>query len=292
MMFGAPLAAFAAEPLHAMVDRGDVERWVTDLGSRDYRLRVAATRRLRDCVGSETVAAVVGLVAWSDPEVAARSLRILKFHAEGDDEAVRRSAQGALETLSRSADSRLASRARRLLIDARRRLLRLIEAAGGTVEFADVEGERIAGIHLQRCPHAADLFGRLKGVETLERLNLASCGISDEALERLPELHTLKYLCLQSNPLTDASLEHVAKLDGLEALYLSSTKISDGGVAHLRHLDRLKVLWLNYTEIGDEAVVVLAELEELKHLRLTGTRITKIGLERLARALPETRITR
>ncbi|HUG93619.1 MAG TPA: hypothetical protein VML55_22455 [Planctomycetaceae bacterium] len=272
--------------------RGEFEQSVVDLGSRDYRLRVAATRRLRNAAGGDALAAVVESAEWSDPEVAARCLRILRFHADSEDEPVRLRAQAALESLSRSSDARLAARARRHLTEARRGLLTLIENAGGTVEFADTKGERIAGIHLQRCPHAGDLLRRLKGLQTLERLNLASCELTDDSLKRLPELGRLKYLCLQSNPITDAGLEHVARLDGVEALYLSSTKISDRGVETLRRHAELKVLWLNYTAVGDGSIDTLSELRQLKHLRITGTRITPAGLERLERALPETRVTR
>ena len=276
----------------APVEAGTLDALVLDLGHVDYRRRVAATRHLQHTSRPQVVTAVLNSAPWSDPEVAARGLRILKRHADSDDDTLRLHALSALETLTRSSDSRLAARARFVLSDARRGVLALIEQAGGTVEFTDGKSERIAGVHLQRCPAAASLLRRLRRLDALERLNLASCELHDDCLDRVAELQSLKYLCLQSNPLTDAALEPIAKLNELEALYLSSTKVTDEGVARLEGLSRLRVLWLNYTAVSDDSIPVLAKLAGLKHLRITGTRISDAGLKQLEAALPGTRITR
>jgi hypothetical protein len=285
-------AAISAGGDPAPVDTGGLDALVRDLGHFDYRRRVAATRHLQHTQRPQVVAAVLKSAPWSDPEVAARGLRILKRHADSDDDTLRLHALSALETLTQSNDSRLAARARSVLTEARRGVLALIEQAGGSVEFTDGKSERIAGVHLQRCPGAASLLRRLRRLDALERLNLASCELSDDCLDRVAELESLKYLCLQSNPLTDAALEPVAKLDELEALYLSSTKITDAGVARLKGLSRLRVLWLNYTAVSDDSIPALVKLGELKHLRITGTRISDAGLQQLEAALPGTRITR
>ena len=274
------------------VETTGLDSLVLDLGHVDYRRRVAATRHLQHTSRPQVVTAVLKSAPWSDPEVAARGLRILKRHADSDDDTLRLHALSALETLTHSNDSRVAARARFVLNDARRGVLALIEQAGGSVEFTDGKREHISGVHLQRCPGAASLLRRLRRLDALERLNLASCSLNDECLDRVAELKSLKSLCLQSNPLTDAALEPVAKLNELEALYLSSTKLTDEGVARLEGLSRLRVLWLNYTAVSDDSIPVLAKLAELDHLRITGTLISETGLKQLEAALPETRITR
>ena len=285
-------AAISASDGPAPPDTGALNALVLDLGHFDYRRRVAATRHLEHTSQPQVVTAVLKSAPWSEPEVAARGLRILKRHADSDDDTLRLHALSALESLTRSTDTRLAGRARLVLTEARRGVLALIEQAGGSVEFTDRQRERIAGVHLQRCPGAASLLRRLRRLDALERLNLASCNLNDDCMTRVAELESLKYLCLQSNPLTDAALEPVAKLDQLEALYLSSTNVTDEGVARLEGLSRLRVLWLNHTAVSDDSIPVLTKLAELKHLRITGTRVSDGGLKQLETALPGTRITR
>jgi hypothetical protein len=272
-------------------DGGNLGAWVLDLGSPDYRRRVAATRHLQNTAQLQVVTAVLESAPWSDPEVVARGLRILKQHADSDDDALRLHAQAALETLTHSSDARLALRARRILGDARRGVLALIEQAGGDVEFADAKTERISGVRL-RCPGAAGLLRRLRRLDGLVRLNLDSCELTDDRLDRVADLESLESLSLQSNPLTDGALDWLAKLQRLDALYLSGTRITDEGVARLEGLSKLRVLWLNDTGITDASVPMLAKLPALKHLRVTGTRISDAGLQQLQQALPDTKITR
>ncbi len=95
---------------------------------------------------------------------------------------------------------------------------------------------------------------------------------------------------LHSTRVADSQLANLAKLPQLKNLFLGKTGIGDGGVANLAKCEGLETLSLNGCRISDEAVATLATLKRLKTLNLQETGITRQGLAKLQKGLPQTRI--
>ncbi|MBW3540710.1 MAG: hypothetical protein KY476_10600 [Planctomycetes bacterium] len=269
---------------------GTLVAWIEALGAESYAARREATHRLTDA-GPTAIGALLNSADWSNPEVAARGVGILRVHAEGEQHEARQAATSALGRLSANPSRTVARMAADTLQRAQRQTLSIIQAAGGTVEYGDAEARSIVGIHLQRCRVANGVLERLRSLESLERLNLASSGVTDEGLVRVASFRNLRYLNLQSNPVTNAGIAHLGALGKLDALYLSGTRVDAAALEHLAGMGKLRILWLNYTRVGDDAVPALKRLTSLKHLRLTGSYVTAAAVEELKAALPETRIT-
>ena len=68
-------------------------------------------------------------------------------------------------------------------------------------------------------------------------------------------------------------------------------KVSDAGLAGLAGLNKLSLLSLDKTDITDASIVQLSKFRHLKSLDIDGTKITKEGWERLAKALPNTLVS-
>lgn len=103
------------------------------------------------------------------------------------------------------------------------------------------------GVEDQNVSRALEL---LKGVKTLEELNLAGAPVKDEDLKNISGLTNLIRLHLEKTPVTDAGLIHIKDLTNLQYLNLYDTKISDGGLIFLTGLKRLKNVYLWQTEVS------------------------------------------
>ena len=76
-------------------------------------------------------------------------------------------------------------------------------------------------------------------------------GITDAALESLKGLASLESLELSHSKVTDAGLEHLKGLAKLQSLYLSYTPLTDAGLEHIKGLASLQVLDLWATPVTD-----------------------------------------
>ena len=94
----------------------------------------------------------------------------------------------------------------------------------------------------------------------------------------LKGLSSLQTLDLRGTKITDAGLVHLKGLTKLQTLYLSQTQITDAGLVHLKGLTHLKELSLEGTRVTGSGLVHLKGLTKLQTLYLGGTQITDLEL--------------
>ena len=121
----------------------------------------------------------------------------------------------------------------------------------------------------------------LKGLTTLQWLDLGGAEISDAGLVDLKGLTALQGLGLGGTPVTDAGLKHLAVLKALQGLSLDNTLITDAGVEYLKKLTSLEKLDLHNTQVTDAGLKYLNSLTGLETLQLENTQVTDAGLEHL-----------
>jgi serine/threonine protein kinase len=151
----------------------------------------------------------------------------------------------------------------------------------------------------------ADLAS-LKGLDRLERLDLANSSTRDEDLQHLPDLPSLAELDLSLARISDAGLadlprrwpglrrlilcgtaisdegtNHIAGLMQLEELDVSGTQVSDTGLKAFKGSKSIKRLVLDHTAISDGGLVQLSELPGLEYVSFVGTEVSDAGLQHL-----------
>ena len=150
-----------------------------------------------------------------------------------------------------------------------------IEKWGGRVWYHEVKGPDWLARH----------FRKVKEVSFIRD----TC-VTGARLEHLKGLTSLEYLNLYSNEVTDVGLEHLKGLTSLESLDLSYTKVAGGGLEHLKGLTNLDHLSLTMTQVTDAGLEHLKGLPNLKSLYLRYTQVTDEGVEKLQQALPNCKI--
>ena len=140
--------------------------------------------------------------------------------------------------------------------------------------FADVVYVSLSSLHVSESTTDARLE-HLKGLPSLQTLDLNSTKITDGGLENLKGLTQLKRLDLSCTAVTDAGLEHLRALLNLECLSLDSTQITDAGLDHLKGLSRVQGLYLSGTSVSDAGLVHLRGLTQLRSLSLYYCTIVK-----------------
>jgi hypothetical protein len=131
---------------------------------------------------------------------------------------------------------------------------------------------------------------KLKALTKLKSLGLCRTQVTDAGLVHLKELTNMESLGLEETQVTDAGLVHLRGLAKLEMVSLLDTQVSDTGLAELKTLPKLKWLSLSRTHITDDGLTHLTVLTNLETLYLSDTRATDEGIEKLQRALPNTKI--
>jgi len=129
----------------------------------------------------------------------------------------------------------------------------------------------------------------LKGLTSLQMLDLSHNDITDAGLENLRGLDCLTTLDLSFTGVTDAGLQHLKGLTALTTLKLYWTGITDKGEVH-------RSAWpssrgVPTKRITDEGLVHLAGLKNLRTLDLSLSQVTDAGVKKLQVALPDCKIT-
>jgi len=110
-------------------------------------------------------------------------------------------------------------------------------------------------------PYSTRLTSRglehLRGITTLEVLNIAYTRVEDGGLKRLAHLRKLRHLVLNQLPIRDAGLEHLKGHTGLQILALAGTRITDKGLQILQTLPSLQEVDLQGTQVSPQAVAAL-----------------------------------
>lgn len=143
--------------------------------------------------------------------------------------------------------------------------------------------KNIAILSLVSCPGITDSgLERIKGIRTLQHLNLSGTRITDKGLKELNDLHNLRYLELESTEVTDAGLNELRGLKNLRFLNLARTDISGAGLISIKGLKNLQAINLNGCQrMNDEEFQALAEFRQLAFASLSCTAITDAGLKEL-----------
>ncbi len=120
----------------------------------------------------------------------------------------------------------------------------------------------------------------LASLTSLHRLELRVCElVTDAGLAHLKGLTSLQDLDLSCTAVTDAGLVHLTGLTSLQDLDLWSTAVTDAGLAHLKGLTSLHRLDLSWCElVTDAGLAHLKGLTSLQDLSLGGTAVTDAGL--------------
>ena len=103
---------------------------------------------------------------------------------------------------------------------------------------------------------------------TVTQANLSDTQLTDAGLESLKGLPSLDALDLPGTQITDAGLEHLKHLPHVSALNIGNTQVTDAGLEHLKGLTTLETLKLDDTQVTDEGVRKLQQALpncEIKH---------------------------
>lgn len=110
----------------------------------------------------------------------------------------------------------------------------LIEKLGGEVGYDEESSDRPeATVRLTGTKVTDAHLVLLKGLTSLENLDLRDTQVTDAGLEHLKGLTNLTFLGLSGTKVTDAGLEHLRGLTNLFQLDLSHTQVTDAGVNEL-----------------------------------------------------------
>lgn len=122
-------------------------------------------------------------------------------------------------------------------------------------------------------------------------LDLTGVSLNESHLAAIGTLRFLRSLALPKTNLTDDGLKTVGKLPNLAFLSIGRTRISSDGLRHLKRLKNLKGLRIFGNKgVGDSGVAHLMGMKTLTVLQINNTAITKAGVQKLKRALPNCRI--
>lgn len=91
--------------------------------------------------------------------------------------------------------------------------------------------------------------------------------------------------------LTDAELAHFQNFPDLQELAIVGEKVTDKGMESLRSLSKLTSLTLNCTSVTDNGLDHLKGLTRLRKVHIRYSNCTEDGIKRLAKALPDAKIT-
>jgi Leucine-rich repeat (LRR) protein len=125
-------------------------------------------------------------------------------------------------------------------------------------------------------------IARLKGLARLQTLQLARTRITGAALESLTADHNLTELSLAETQISDPDLRHLSALSQLQTLNLDRTRVRGGGLRFLRPLKELSSLDLSGLPMQGLAFSHLSALENLRFLRLTRARVKDDDLRHLS----------
>ena len=124
----------------------------------------------------------------------------------------------------------------------------------------------------------------LKGLTSLQDLNLYFTQVTDAGLVHLKGMTKLTNLTLYNTQVTDAGLVHLKGLTNLQELHLGGEKITDKGLVHLKALTSLQKLSVSHTQVTDAGLVQLTGMN-LKYLVIPKEARTDIGLKHYLPAL-------
>jgi hypothetical protein len=128
------------------------------------------------------------------------------------------------------------------------------------------------------------------GMAQFQLLDLNHSAVTDADLGKLRHLEGINGVTLASTKITDAGLAYLAGVEHLVLLKLDHTRITDTGLMHLKNCKSLRYLKLEDTKVTNDGLMHLKGCENLKVLELSGTKVTMAGIAELKKALPNLKI--
>ncbi len=126
-----------------------------------------------------------------------------------------------------------------------------------------------------------EALAHVKGLYSLEGLELSGTKIADDDLAHLADLTNLQWLYLDNTKISDKGLAHLKGLAGLDVLALNKTEVTGPGLSNLKGLKQLRVLNLSDCKISDAALESIHTLTQIQTLALQSLPITGEGLKHL-----------
>lgn len=123
-------------------------------------------------------------------------------------------------------------------------------------------------------------------------LGMDQCPVVDRAfLQKLPSMPKVRHVNFYGCNIGNDDLKEFTHCPDLLIVGLGGTKLTDAGLVHLAKMPKLLVLMLINTGITDKGLDRLTKMTGLRHLQLNGCKgVTKVGVEKLAKALPQCKI--
>jgi serine/threonine protein kinase/Leucine-rich repeat (LRR) protein len=181
----------------------------------------------------------------------------------------------------------------------------------GMAHFKDSTGLKVLQLEGVKLTDAG--LAVFKDCKNLAELQLGNTQVTDAGLAYLKDCKNLTYIQLLNSPVTDVGLAHLKDCKNLRHLDLRNTQATAAGLANFKDCKNLTRLWLHATDAGlanfkdcknltqlvlsdnpgitDAGLAHVAGLTRLTELKLTNTQVTAKGVEGLAKALPNCKIT-
>ena len=119
----------------------------------------------------------------------------------------------------------------------------------------------------------------------VEQIQLENDEVNDDTIALIAHLPSIHSLIVRSNGITDKGLVSLAEANELVALELTSANVTASGYANLTGLRKLMTLvFRNDKTVQDTWLAEIAKLQQVKYLYLNCPHVTDIGLVNLQTA--------
>jgi Leucine-rich repeat (LRR) protein len=128
----------------------------------------------------------------------------------------------------------------------------------------------------------SDLFSDIELLPHLESLDLQDCiGVTDDSLVHLKGLVSLETLDIPGSQVTDVGLEHLKSLVSLRSLDISRTQVTVAGLEQLNGRSNLSTLVIDGPQVTDRALEIINRRAKLACLFACNGQLTETGLNHL-----------
>ena len=138
-------------------------------------------------------------------------------------------------------------------------------------------------LSIERCNVSAEALAKLKGLKNLTFFQLFRATLNEETMKAISEYPSLEQIRCGQTRVGDAELSTLAGSKTLKAIDLSDcNRVSINGLRSLAQCPKLSFLKVYGKSIDDSCMDVVATMKSLKVLGLNDTRVTDVGMEKLA----------
>lgn len=166
-----------------------------------------------------------------------------------------------------------------------------LSLSGMTVRRGDLEAiiglEKLHDLSLSSCDCSDVAFDGWAGLPGLREVGFCSSrGVSDELFVNLGSLPLLREFFAESPGVTDRTCDEIRSCERLTCFCFSGCSVSNARVRALLDSGKIETCFLGNTDVDDSIVDEVVKNKQLSYLEVKGTRLSRDGLDRIARALP------